>query len=189
MTASSLRLSSHRRSSLAGTRSANLRFCKLRHLPSDPRASLITMSEWPTSLRLATKFEPMNPAPPVTSNIDHHLACGKPLGHYIAAIAIHGLRNRCVNGLAQKLPQFKAHAFVALTHLRRRQELATSGALKKDRISARFFWILKRSASTRSCSDSAAAAKLGIHQPRSSLARELSDALRSLGDGAGSLVQ
>src|SRR6516164_5062302 len=116
MTASSLRLSSHRRSSLGGTRSANLCFCRLRHLPSDPRASLIMMSEWPTSLRLATKFEPMNPAPPVTSNIDHHLAFGKPLGHFFAAIAIQGRRNRCVNGLAQKLPQFKTHAIVALTH-------------------------------------------------------------------------
>jgi hypothetical protein len=32
--------------------------------------SLTAMSECPASLRLATTFDPMKPAPPVTNNID-----------------------------------------------------------------------------------------------------------------------
>ena len=39
-------------------------------MPSLPRMSLTTISVRPASLRLATTFDPMNPAPPVTNNID-----------------------------------------------------------------------------------------------------------------------
>jgi hypothetical protein len=35
---------------------------------------LTAMSVRPASLRLATTFDPMNPAPPVTNNIDRPLA-------------------------------------------------------------------------------------------------------------------
>src|SRR6202011_135532 len=38
--------------------------------PSEPSRSLTTMSERPASLRLATTFDPMKPAPPVTNHID-----------------------------------------------------------------------------------------------------------------------
>src|SRR5258708_35473741 len=50
-------------------RSASWRFCRLRHLPSDPSTSLTTTSACPASLRSATTFDPMNPAPPVTRNM------------------------------------------------------------------------------------------------------------------------
>ena len=69
MTASSLRPSSQANRSAGGTTSANWRFAKLRHLPSAPRTSLTTTSVRPASLRLATMFEPMKPAPPVTKII------------------------------------------------------------------------------------------------------------------------
>ena len=45
------------------------RFCRLRHLPSLPSVSQTAKSVRPASLRLATTFDPMNPAPPVTNNI------------------------------------------------------------------------------------------------------------------------
>ena len=54
----------------AGTKSASWRPARLRHLPSLPRISLTAMSVRPASLRLATTFDPMKPAPPVTNNID-----------------------------------------------------------------------------------------------------------------------
>src|SRR5271154_2832050 len=70
ITASSLRVSSQRISSPGGTKSANRRPVRLRHLPSLPSVSLTAISVRPASLRLATTFDPMNPAPPVTNNID-----------------------------------------------------------------------------------------------------------------------
>ena len=69
-TASSLRPSSQRNRSAGGTNSASWRPARLRHLPSLPSISLTAMSARPASLRLATTFDPMNPAPPVTNNID-----------------------------------------------------------------------------------------------------------------------
>src|SRR6185312_7605075 len=69
-TASSLRPSSQRIRSPGGTKSASWRLPRLRHLPSLPRLSLTAMSGRPASLRLATTFDPMNPAPPVTKYID-----------------------------------------------------------------------------------------------------------------------
>src|SRR6185312_4979061 len=69
-TASSLRPSSQRRSSPAGTNSASWRDARLRHFCPVPRISLTAMSVRPASFRLATTFEPMKPAPPVTNNID-----------------------------------------------------------------------------------------------------------------------
>src|SRR5579872_53163 len=70
ITASSLRPSSQRRRSAGGTKSATCRPPRLRHLPSLPRLSLTAMSVRPASLRLATRLDPMNPAPPVINNID-----------------------------------------------------------------------------------------------------------------------
>src|ERR1700730_8648814 len=72
-TASSLRPSNQRKRSAGGTKSAIWRLARLRHLPSLPRMSLTAMSVQPASLRLATTFDPMNPAPPVTNNIDRPL--------------------------------------------------------------------------------------------------------------------
>src|SRR5215467_1347159 len=69
ITASSLRAPSHENRSSGGTASASCRFCRLRHLPSEPRTSQTAMSVRPASLRLATTFDPINPAPPVTNNI------------------------------------------------------------------------------------------------------------------------
>jgi len=69
ITASSLRPSSQRMSSGGAIMSASWRFCRLRHFPSCPSQSLTATSWRPASLRLATTFEPMNPAPPVTNNI------------------------------------------------------------------------------------------------------------------------
>ena len=70
MTASSLRPSSHAISSPGGTTSATWRLARLRHLASSwPNWSLTTTSAWPASLRLATTFDPMKPAPPVTKNM------------------------------------------------------------------------------------------------------------------------
>src|SRR5580704_4196032 len=69
-TASSLRPSSQRNRSAGGTKSAIWRLARLRHLPSLPSMSLTAMSVRPASLRLATTFDPMNPAPPVTNSID-----------------------------------------------------------------------------------------------------------------------
>ena len=70
ITASSFRPSSHCRSSAGGTKSTICRRARLRHLSSLPRISLTATSAHPASLRLATTFDPINPAPPVTSNID-----------------------------------------------------------------------------------------------------------------------
>src|SRR5262245_51953277 len=69
MTASSFRPSSHRVRSPGGTKSASWRLRKLRHLPAVPSTSATTTSVRPPSLRLATTFDPMNPAPPVTNSI------------------------------------------------------------------------------------------------------------------------
>src|SRR6266851_203673 len=69
ITASSLRPFSQSDRSDGGMRSASWRLPRLRHLPSDPSISLTTTSVCPASFRSATTFDPMNPAPPVTSNI------------------------------------------------------------------------------------------------------------------------
>src|SRR5262249_10298965 len=69
MTASSLRAPSQSASAAGGTKSASWRLCRLRHLASQPRVSLNTTSARPASLRAATTFDPMKPAPPVTSSI------------------------------------------------------------------------------------------------------------------------
>ena len=50
--------------------SAICRLARLRHFWPVPRMSLTAISACPASLRLATTFEPMKPAPPVTNNID-----------------------------------------------------------------------------------------------------------------------
>ena len=70
ITASSLRPSSQRTDRSGGTNSASWRFRRLRHLPVVPSQSLTAMSGRPASLRLATTFDPMKPAPPVTNSID-----------------------------------------------------------------------------------------------------------------------
>ena len=55
------------------------RLARLRHLASScPSRSLTTMSLAPASLRLATTFDPMNPAPPVTRNMRHPLPASLP---------------------------------------------------------------------------------------------------------------
>src|SRR5215207_5561559 len=69
MTASSLRLPSQPKRSPGGTTSASRRLPRLRHFSSLPKWSLTTMSLRPASFRLATTFDPMNPAPPVTNSI------------------------------------------------------------------------------------------------------------------------
>src|SRR5262252_4874576 len=69
ITASSLRPLSQSVRPDGGTKSASWRFCRLRHLPSDPSVSLTTTSVRPASLRSATTFDPINPAPPVTNNM------------------------------------------------------------------------------------------------------------------------
>src|SRR6266481_1313814 len=69
ITTSSLRPFSQSDRSDGGMRSASWRLPRLRHLPSDPSISLTTTSVCPASFRSATTFDPMNPAPPVTSNI------------------------------------------------------------------------------------------------------------------------
>ena len=53
---------------------------RLRHLPSVPSTSLTTISVRPASLRPATTFDPINPAPPVTNNIDADPARRLPRG-------------------------------------------------------------------------------------------------------------
>src|SRR5579883_3370819 len=50
--------------------SASWRLARLRHLSAWPRESFTTTSLAPPSLRLATTFEPINPAPPVTKNMN-----------------------------------------------------------------------------------------------------------------------
>src|SRR6266581_4570045 len=76
MTASSLRPASHFSRSMGATTSASWRFCRLRHLLPLSSRSLMAMSVRPRSLRFATTFDPMNPAPPVTSSIGPlHAAC------------------------------------------------------------------------------------------------------------------
>src|SRR5438132_9248132 len=69
MTASSLRCSSQRMSSPGGTRSPSRRLPRLRHLSPSPSVSLTTISLRPLSLSWAMRLDPINPAPPVTSNI------------------------------------------------------------------------------------------------------------------------
>ena len=49
--------------------SASWRLARLRHLPSWPRTSQTATSARPASFSAATTFDPIKPAPPVTSNI------------------------------------------------------------------------------------------------------------------------
>src|SRR3954468_9697140 len=69
MTASRPRPFSHSISSAGGTMSASCRLARLRHLPSWPSTSHTATSARPASFKAATTFDPINPAPPVTSSI------------------------------------------------------------------------------------------------------------------------
>src|SRR5450755_1571756 len=69
MMASSRRPFSQLGSSAGGTMSASRRLARLRHLPSWPSPSQTTTSARPASLSAATTFDPIKPAPPVTSNM------------------------------------------------------------------------------------------------------------------------
>src|SRR5216684_2874095 len=69
ITASSFRPISHSISSVGGTKSASWRLARLRHLASWPIRSLTATSARPASFNAATTFDPIKPAPPVTSNI------------------------------------------------------------------------------------------------------------------------
>src|SRR3954464_5942895 len=68
MTASSRRPFSQSISSEGGTTSASRRLARLRHLPSWPSTSHTATSR-PASFNAATTFDPIKPAPPVTSNM------------------------------------------------------------------------------------------------------------------------
>src|SRR3954465_14468894 len=68
MTASSRRPFSQSISSEGGTTSASRRLARLRHLPSWPSTSHTATSR-PASFNAVTTFDPIKPAPPVTSNM------------------------------------------------------------------------------------------------------------------------
>src|SRR5262245_38449641 len=78
ITPSSLRPSSQANRSPGATTSASWRLPRLRHLSPVPSTSLSTISARPASLRLATTFDPMNPAPPVTNNIRYPRRAAAP---------------------------------------------------------------------------------------------------------------
>src|SRR4029078_5249935 len=110
MTASSLRASSHRASSTGGTRSTTWCLARLRHFASSrPKRSLTTTSVEPASLRLATMFAPMNPAPPVTKNILPSPATGlcgnlcpsRRPGAIICRLGLQNAHNRVKNATGQ----------------------------------------------------------------------------------------
>src|SRR6266851_9221157 len=69
MMASNRRPFSQSGNSAGGTMSASCRLARLRHLPSWPSTSQTTTSARPASFNAATTFDPIKPAPPVTSNI------------------------------------------------------------------------------------------------------------------------
>src|SRR3954470_11265566 len=69
ITASSRRPFSQSTSSPGGTTSASWRLARLRHLPSWPSRSQTATSARPASFNAATTFDPIKPAPPVTSNM------------------------------------------------------------------------------------------------------------------------
>src|SRR5882757_10319200 len=69
ITASSRRPFSQSINSVGGTKSASWRLARLRHLPSWPSTSHTATSARPASFNAATTFDPIKPAPPVTSNI------------------------------------------------------------------------------------------------------------------------
>src|SRR6266702_7382259 len=71
MTASSRRPLRQSASSAGGTMSASWRLARLRHLPSWPSTSQTATSPRPASFNAATTFDPIKPAPPVTSNIPY----------------------------------------------------------------------------------------------------------------------
>src|SRR5262245_32626620 len=68
-TASSLRPFSQSASCPGGTMSASCRLARLRHLPSWPSRSHTTTSLRPASFNAAAMFDPIKPAPPVTSSM------------------------------------------------------------------------------------------------------------------------
>jgi hypothetical protein len=79
ITASSRRPDSHAESWEGGTKSASWRFARLRHLPLWPSTSHTTTSVRPASFNAATTFDPIKPAPPVTSNMPiPALICAAP---------------------------------------------------------------------------------------------------------------
>src|ERR1035437_10314631 len=65
----SCRPCSHCSSSAGGPPSASRRLARLRHLPSWPSTSQTATSVRPASFNAAPTFDPIKPAPPVTSNI------------------------------------------------------------------------------------------------------------------------
>src|SRR4030088_322198 len=69
MTASSRRPFSQSGSCAGVTTSASWRLARLRHLPSSPSRSQTATSARPASFSAAPRFDPIKPAPPVTSNI------------------------------------------------------------------------------------------------------------------------
>ena len=69
MTASSRRPFSQSGNCAGGTMSASCRLARLRHLPLSPSRSQTATSARPASFNAATTFDPIKPAPPVTSNI------------------------------------------------------------------------------------------------------------------------
>src|SRR6266404_8916669 len=69
MMASNRRPFSQSGNSAGGTMSESCRLARLRHLPSWPSTSQTTTSARPASFNAATTFDPIKPAPPVTSNI------------------------------------------------------------------------------------------------------------------------
>src|ERR1700730_7237315 len=69
MMASSRRPLSQSGNCAGGTMSASWRLARFRHLPSWPRTSQTTTSARPASFNAATTFDPIKPAPPVTSNM------------------------------------------------------------------------------------------------------------------------
>ena len=78
MTASSRRPFSQSISSAGGTKSASWRLARLRHLPSWPRMSHTATSARPASFNAATTFDPIKPAPPVTSNMPSPASIVRP---------------------------------------------------------------------------------------------------------------
>src|ERR1700694_4324158 len=71
ITASSRRPFSQSGNWSGGTISASWRLARLRHLPSWPSMSHTATSARPASFNAATTFDPIKPAPPVTSNIPY----------------------------------------------------------------------------------------------------------------------
>src|SRR6266849_1245729 len=78
MTASNRRPFSQSGSPAGGTMSASWRLARLRHLPSWPSPSQTATSARPASFNAATTFDPIKPAPPVTSNMPFPVLIVRP---------------------------------------------------------------------------------------------------------------